>query len=153
MRKTKHPERWLRAKHRMLGFSRARPNEFTFPTNPGERPPAGRRLSSMPRIYTSDVTCPPELAEELGRHGFELVAEEPPDPAPRGDLCLVPACTGITADLRHALNNPLTAVIGFAQLLERRTDLSPEAMDKVGKVREHAERIRTLIRRPEDFDA
>jgi signal transduction histidine kinase len=57
---------------------------------------------------------------------------------------------GITSTLRHEVNNPLTAVIGFTQLLLRQDDVPGPVMDKLVKIHDHAIRIRDLISKPED---
>ncbi len=82
-----------------------------------------------------------------------MVGEKPPEDPAAEDLALVPARVGITSTLRHALNNPLTAVLGFAQLLARRRDLPEDVVARAAKIEAHARRIRELIRKQEDLDA
>lgn len=107
----------------------------------------------MTVVYVEDLPDVAGVREALARAGFEVATEKTPNrPAP-GDLSVVAAGTGITSALRHELNNPLTAVLGFVQLLLRREDLPPDAMDKVRKIHEHGIRVRDLLRRPEGGEA
>ena len=102
----------------------------------------------MPRIYLSDLTCPPELGEALARAGYEVVEDMPPVGADEEDLVLVPLRTGITSSLRHDLNNPLTAVLGYVQLLQRQ-ELSEDVAEKLDRIEENARRVGDLIRKPD----
>jgi nitrogen-specific signal transduction histidine kinase len=106
----------------------------------------------MSRVYVGEVELPPGALDSLASNGCEVIEEKCPlDPTPT-DLALIPARPGITSSLRHEVNNPLTAVIGFTQLLLRKTDLEPAVLDKLSKVQEHALRVRDLIQRPETVD-
>ncbi|MHC4860544.1 MAG: histidine kinase dimerization/phospho-acceptor domain-containing protein [Planctomycetota bacterium] len=106
----------------------------------------------MPRVYLSDLTATPELERALEQAGYEVVSEKPPEDAGGDDLVLVPLTAGITSSLRHAVNNPLTAVLGYLQLLRKREDLPEEAMEKVEKIDVNARRVRELIQKPDDLD-
>ena len=68
--------------------------------------------------------------------------------ADEDDLVLVPLRTGITSALRHDLNNPLTAVLGYVQLLKRQ-ELSEDVAEKLDRIEENARRVGDLIRKPD----
>jgi len=106
----------------------------------------------MPKIYLGELTLDPFLLRALEEAGFEAREGRPPPDPGREDLALVSASAGITSTLRHELNNPLTAVLGFTQLLLRAEDLDAAARVKVQKIHEHASRVRDLIRKPTDLD-
>ena len=107
----------------------------------------------MGTIYLRDISGPDALSEALRAAGFAVTPDKAPEhPAP-GDLALVAARVGVTSTFRHSLNNPLTAVLGFLQLLQRQADLSEAAREKVERVYEHAIRVRDLLRMPGDADA
>ena len=113
--------------------------------------PARARLSDMTRIYLSDLTCPPGLEKALTEAGYEVVEEMPPEATGGDDLVLVPLRAGITSSLRHDLNNPLTAVLGYLQLLRKQDDLTEAVAEKIGKIEENARRVGELIRKPDDI--
>ena len=104
----------------------------------------------MVRIHVGNLEVPEDIVRFLGERGFEVVAGDPPgDPGP-DDLVVVPACEQITSSLRHSLNNPLTAVLGYTQLLLGRRDLPDDVRGKLTSVREHGERVRKLLRPEEE---
>jgi len=103
----------------------------------------------MPKLYIGEVAVTPEMVESLAAAGFTVVDEKAPIRPEAGDLTVIEADPGITSSLRHEVNNPLTAVIGFTQLLMRRPDLDEAAVERLGKVQDHAVRIRDLIQKPD----
>jgi signal transduction histidine kinase len=117
-------------------------------------PQSGQRERevSMSRLYAGEVELPPGALESLEQNGCEVVLDKSPLDPGANDLALIPAKPGITSSLRHEVNNPLTAVIGFTQLLLRRTELDSAVLDRLGKIQEHALRVRDLIQRPETAD-
>ncbi|MEN8149371.1 MAG: histidine kinase dimerization/phospho-acceptor domain-containing protein [Planctomycetota bacterium] len=103
----------------------------------------------MTRLYIGEVALGSEVVEGLRRAGFDVIDEKAPLEPADGDLALIGADPGITSSLRHELNNPLTAVIGFAQLLARNPDLTGPVAERMGKIQTHAIRVRDLIQKPE----
>lgn len=51
----------------------------------------------------------------------------------------------LTAGAAHAINNPLAAIIGYAQLLEAEPQLGDRARATAGKIQDQAERTRQLV--------
>lgn len=80
-----------------------------------------------------------------------VVPEAAPRSAAAEDLVILPAEYGITSELRHAVNNPLTAVLGYAELLERVEGLAPEVRARVEKILQYGRQVRDLVRRPGDI--
>ena len=105
----------------------------------------------MPKIYVGDLDATDALAEFLEGSGYEVVKEKTPDHVDPADVSLVSAKAGITSSLRHAVNNPLTAVLGYTQLLLRNEELPPDVTDKLKKVHEHAQRVRDLVRSSDGY--
>lgn len=101
----------------------------------------------MARVYVHNLADPGGLLDLLDQAGYEVVRETPPRTVDDADLALVPAREGITSALRHDLNNPLTAVLGFAELLLRAEDLSPASLARVEKIHAHAVVLRDILRR------
>jgi C4-dicarboxylate-specific signal transduction histidine kinase len=52
----------------------------------------------------------------------------------------------LVSGVAHELNNPLQAILGTAELLERHRHLSPEALDEVAFVKTQSGRAREIIR-------
>lgn len=104
----------------------------------------------MKKLYIGEVGLPAEAVRALEQAGFEVVPEKAPRDPDEGDLTIIGASPGLTSSLRHELNNPLTAVIGFAQLLARKPGLDPAVSERLEKVMTHAIRVRDLIQKPED---
>lgn len=103
----------------------------------------------MTTWYVGDLSDSEAVAGVLREAGLDVSMEKPPlDPGP-GDLAVVTAETGVTSSLRHELTNPLTAVLGFLQLLLRREDLTPDVLEKLQKIYDHGVRVRNLLRKPE----
>jgi signal transduction histidine kinase len=107
----------------------------------------------MTRIYLGDLRDADGIARRIRGDGFELVAESTPDDPEAGALSLVRAEAGITSALRHRLNNPLTAVLGFAELLLRGPALGEEAERKVLQIQENALRLREMLLQTREADA
>ena len=101
----------------------------------------------MARIYLGDLEDPGRLEEELSTLGFEAVTEPPPEDPHPDELALVSAGIGVTSTFRHQLNNPLTAVLGFTELLLRRPDLTPEVERKVLQIQLNAQRVKELLQK------
>jgi signal transduction histidine kinase len=101
------------------------------------------------KLFIGEVDLDPEVVRALGEAGFEVVHAKAPLDAGEGDLTIIGVEQGITSSLRHEVNNPLTAVIGFAQLLARKPGLDPALVERLEKVQTHAIRIRDLIQKPD----
>jgi C4-dicarboxylate-specific signal transduction histidine kinase len=52
----------------------------------------------------------------------------------------------LVSGVAHELNNPLQAIVGAAELLERRSELSPDALREVGLVKVQSGRASEIIR-------
>jgi C4-dicarboxylate-specific signal transduction histidine kinase len=64
------------------------------------------------------------------------------------------AAVGIlVSGVAHELNNPLQAILGTAELLERRHGLSPEALEEVAFVKTQSGRAREIIRNLSRFSS
>jgi len=64
------------------------------------------------------------------------------------------AAVGIlVSGVAHELNNPLQAILGTAELLERHRGLSPEALDEVAFVKTQSGRAREIIRNLSRFSS
>jgi C4-dicarboxylate-specific signal transduction histidine kinase len=64
------------------------------------------------------------------------------------------AAVGIlVSGVAHELNNPLQAILGTAELLERHRELTPEALDEVAFVKTQSGRAREIIRNLSRFSS
>ena len=106
----------------------------------------------MPRVYVGEAPIPRALAEALAAAGYQVIAEKAPASPEETDLAVLPARAGILSALRHAVNNPLTAVLGFSELLSRRRELPEDVRAKIDTIREHAQRVRDLISGADEGD-
>jgi len=52
----------------------------------------------------------------------------------------------LVSGVAHELNNPLQAILGSAQLLERRPDMSSDALTEIGFIKTQSARTREIIR-------
>src|SRR4051812_38039178 len=59
----------------------------------------------------------------------------------------------LVSGVAHELNNPLQAILGTAELLERHRNLSPEALDEVAFVKTQSGRAREIIRNLSRFSS
>jgi C4-dicarboxylate-specific signal transduction histidine kinase len=59
----------------------------------------------------------------------------------------------LVSGVAHELNNPLQAILGTAELLERHQELSPELLDEVAFVKTQAGRAREIIRNLSRFSS
>jgi two-component system NtrC family sensor kinase len=59
----------------------------------------------------------------------------------------------LVSGVAHELNNPLQAILGTAELLERQTDLSPHARDEIAFVKTQSGRAREIIRNLSRFSS
>ena len=59
----------------------------------------------------------------------------------------------LVSGVAHELNNPLQAILGTAELLERRGGLSPESLDEIAFVKTQAGRAREIIRNLSRFSS
>jgi PAS domain S-box-containing protein len=53
----------------------------------------------------------------------------------------------MAAGIAHEINNPLTGVIGFSQLLEERPDLPSDAKDQLRVIADGGNRVKDIVRR------
>ena len=59
----------------------------------------------------------------------------------------------LVSGVAHELNNPLQAILGTIELLERRPDLEPVVRDEIGFVKTQSGRAREIIRNLSRFSA
>jgi C4-dicarboxylate-specific signal transduction histidine kinase len=59
----------------------------------------------------------------------------------------------LVSGVAHELNNPLQAILGTAELLERQTDLSPHALEEIAFVKTQSGRAREIIRNLSRFSS
>jgi C4-dicarboxylate-specific signal transduction histidine kinase len=59
----------------------------------------------------------------------------------------------LVSGVAHELNNPLQAILGTAELLERRRELTPEALEEVAFVKTQSGRAREIIRNLSRFSS
>jgi two-component system NtrC family sensor kinase len=59
----------------------------------------------------------------------------------------------LVSGVAHELNNPLQAILGTAELLERHRNLSPEALDEIAFVKTQSGRAREIIRNLSRFSS
>ena len=59
----------------------------------------------------------------------------------------------LVSGVAHELNNPLQAILGTAELLERHRELGPEALDEVAFVKTQSGRAREIIRNLSRFSS
>jgi C4-dicarboxylate-specific signal transduction histidine kinase len=59
----------------------------------------------------------------------------------------------LVSGVAHELNNPLQAILGTAELLERHRELSPEALDELAFVKTQSGRAREIIRNLSRFSS
>jgi C4-dicarboxylate-specific signal transduction histidine kinase len=59
----------------------------------------------------------------------------------------------LVSGVAHELNNPLQAILGTLELLERRPDLEPDLRDEIGFVKTQSGRAREIIRNLSRFSA
>jgi C4-dicarboxylate-specific signal transduction histidine kinase len=59
----------------------------------------------------------------------------------------------LVSGVAHELNNPLQAILGTAELLERHRGLSPEALDEIAFVKTQSGRAREIIRNLSRFSS
>ncbi|MBI5119192.1 PAS domain S-box protein [Candidatus Poribacteria bacterium] len=52
---------------------------------------------------------------------------------------------GLVSGVAHELNNPLTAIMGYSQLLSINADLSPKSLDMAHKIQRSAERCKKIV--------
>jgi C4-dicarboxylate-specific signal transduction histidine kinase len=52
----------------------------------------------------------------------------------------------LVSGVAHELNNPLQAILGFADLLQMRKDLPPHAMEEIALIQKESERANAIIR-------
>jgi signal transduction histidine kinase len=59
----------------------------------------------------------------------------------------------LVSGVAHELNNPLQAILGTAELLERRPELTPDAFEEIGFIKTQSGRAREIIRNLSRFSA
>jgi PAS domain S-box-containing protein len=87
-----------------------------------------------------DVTDRRRAEEELRRANARLAETEK-----------MRALGQMAAGIAHDFNNALAGILGFAELLQQRSDLPDEARQWLGKIRTAAEDAGTVVRRMQSF--
>ncbi|MBI3401000.1 MAG: HAMP domain-containing protein [Acidobacteria bacterium] len=59
----------------------------------------------------------------------------------------------LVSGVAHELNNPLQAILGSAELLERRKDMSPDALEELNFVKTQSNRAKEIIRNLSRFSS
>jgi signal transduction histidine kinase len=59
----------------------------------------------------------------------------------------------LVSGVAHELNNPLQAILGTAELLERRPELTPDALDEIAFLKTQSGRAREIIRNLSRFSS
>lgn len=103
----------------------------------------------MTKIYLGDLEDAESVSGAISPDRLAPDKAKAPDEPDPEDLAVVRACIGITSSFRHELNNPLTAVLGFAELLSRNPDLPQDIARKVDQIQVNAERLKSMLLRHE----
>jgi signal transduction histidine kinase len=103
------------------------------------------------RIYTGEVALSQDVLAALETAGLTVVNEAAPPGTEPTDLIVLNANYAISSELRHSVNNPLTAVLGFSELALRAGGLEPRLRDRIEEILANARLIRALVQRPEDL--
>lgn len=103
----------------------------------------------MTKIYLGELEESEALCAAAAAAGLTADPAKAPDEPDPAALAVVRARIGITSSFRHELNNPLTAVLGFAELLSRNSDLPQDVARKVDQIQVNAERLKEMLLRHE----
>lgn len=115
----------------ILGISSHRPREFTS-TDEDLMIAAGRQLATtLDKVHLYEETC--RAYDDLRRTQEQLLQSEK-----------MSAVGQMISGVAHELNNPLTAILGYAQLLESE-DLGERCRDYVQKVLKQAQRTQRVV--------
>jgi len=115
----------------LMGISRGQGNEYT-PEDENLLVAIGRQLSTtVEKVRLYEETC--KAYEDL-RHAQEQLLQSEK----------MSAIGQLIAGVAHELNNPLTAILGYAQLLETET-LEARAMEYAGKIFKQAQRTHRVV--------
>lgn len=115
----------------LMGIGRSDAYEFTS-NDEGLLVTIGRQLSTtVEKVRLYEETC--KAYDDLRRAQEQLLQSEK-----------MSAVGQLIAGVAHELNNPLTAILGYAQLLETET-LEARAMDYVGKIFKQAQRTHRVV--------
>jgi len=129
--------RLLENTKRTLEDGYVRDLEYTFLTKEGKEFPAEvsatvlRDISGKPTAFitvTRDITERKRMEEQL------IVADR------------LTSVGELAAGIAHELNNPLTSVIGFSELLGRRTDVPDDIKEDLGIIHREAQRAARVVR-------
>jgi two-component system NtrC family sensor kinase len=115
----------------LMGVSRAQIREYTG-TDENLLVAIGRQLATtIEKVRLYEETC--KAYEDLRRTQEQLLQSEK-----------MSAIGQLIAGVAHELNNPLTAILGYAQLLESEK-LEPRALDYASKVFKQAQRTHRVV--------
>ena len=115
----------------LMGIGRSDAHEFTS-NDEGLLVTIGRQLSTtVEKVRLYEETC--KAYDNLRCAQEQLLQSEK-----------MSAVGQLIAGVAHELNNPLTAILGYAQLLETET-LEARAMDYVGKIFKQAQRTHRVV--------
>src|SRR4029450_10894734 len=122
-------------------------------TSPSRRPRTICAHGSRSPASGSRRTPPaarPKRSSARRRRSPGLAARHPPSPAAEAELPRSRGLAGIgetTIAIEHEINNPLSALLGHAELLLMERELTVGPRDELQLVREQAARIADVVRR------
>ncbi len=115
----------------LMGISRGQENEYT-PEDENLLVAIGRQLSTtIEKVRLYEETC--KAYDDLRRAQEQLLQSEK-----------MSAIGQLIAGVAHELNNPLTAILGYAQLLETES-LEARAMEYAAKIFKQAQRTHRVV--------
>ena len=116
---------------------------YQFPTEYclGSHDALERHLTAIFMVPCAFGQCPAAIAVHYQTEASALLGGNGGDPCEK-----VASLTAALSDMRHEISNPLLLIIGHAQLLLAKSDRLPsEAVKKLEKILNNAEKIRGLL--------